>query len=69
METKVFKVPDIGCDACVTKIKAEIGQLTGVIRVDGDTRTKVISIQWDTPATWELIKNRLIEMDYPIVEM
>ena len=69
METRTFKVPDIGCDACVTKIKDEIGRLTGVIHVSGNTGTKMISVQWDTPATWELIRNRLIEMDYPIAEI
>ena len=64
METKTFKVPNIGCDGCVKKIKQEVGQLTGIISVDADKDTRIATVQWQAPASWQLIENRLIEIDY-----
>jgi len=65
METKTFTVPNIGCDACVSKIKSEISQLDGVTGVEGDKNTKTVTVQWQQPATWQLIEARLTEIDYP----
>ena len=65
METKTFTVPSIGCDGCVTKIKAEISQLDGVTYVEGDKDTQVVTVQWQQPASWQLIETRLIEIAYP----
>jgi copper chaperone CopZ len=64
METKTFKVPNIGCDGCVSTIKNEIGQLAGVARVDADKDTKVVTVQWQNPASWQVIENKLVEIDY-----
>jgi copper chaperone CopZ len=64
METKTFKVPNIGCEGCVSKIKQEVGNLAGVIQVDADKDTKLTTVQWQAPASWSLIKNRLNEIDY-----
>jgi copper chaperone len=68
METKTFTVPNIGCEGCVKKIKQTIGQIAGVTQVDADQNTKVVTVQWQTPATWVSIKNHLTEMDYPLGE-
>lgn len=65
METKTFKVPNIGCDGCVTKIKEELRQLNGVTQVEGDKTTQIVTVQWQAPASWQLIEKRLIEIDYP----
>lgn len=64
METKTFKVPNIGCDGCVSTIKNEVGQLAGVARVDADKDTKVVTVQWQNPASWQMIQNKLVEIDY-----
>jgi len=64
METKTFKVPNIGCDGCASTIKNEIGQLAGVARVDADKDTKVVTVQWQNPASWQGIESRLVEIDY-----
>ena len=64
MESKTFKVPSIGCDGCVSTIKNEIGQLAGVARVDADKDTKVVTVQWQNPASWSEIEQRLVEIDY-----
>lgn len=64
MDTKTFKVPNIGCDGCVSTIKNEIGQLAGVAHVDADKDTKVVTVQWQNPASWQAIEHRLVEIDY-----
>jgi copper chaperone CopZ len=64
MEAKTFKVPNIGCDGFVSTIKSEIGQLAGVARVDADKDTKVVTVQWQNPASWQVIESRLVEIDY-----
>ncbi|MEO8393512.1 MAG: heavy-metal-associated domain-containing protein [Chloroflexota bacterium] len=69
METRTFHVPNIGCDACVNKIKAELSEISGVTQVEGDKGTKGVSVTWQTPASWSLIAQRLIEIDYPPTEM
>ena len=64
MESKTFKVPNIGCDGCVSTIKKEVGQLAGVASVDADKDTKVVTVQWLAPASWQAIESRLVEIDY-----
>lgn len=64
METKTFKVPNIGCDGCVKTIKNEIGQLVGVQRVEADKDSKVVTVSWDKPASWQKIESKLVEIDY-----
>ena len=64
MEAKTFKVPNIGCDGCVSTIKNEVGQLAGVARVDADKDTKVVTVQWQDPASWQAIESKLVEIDY-----
>ena len=65
MSKKTFQVPDIGCDGCVRTIKSEVGQLAGVQRVDADVNTKIVTVEWDTPASWEQIEGKLVEIEYP----
>lgn len=64
MESRTIKIPNVGCSGCVSTIKSEISQVAGVIAVDGNSDTKMVTIQWDIPAVWTAIKNRLIEIDY-----
>ena len=40
-------------------IKREVGELEGVGSVEGDEKTKRVTIRWDTPATWEMISGTL----------
>lgn len=68
MQSKTFSVPNISCGHCVMTIKNEVSELAGVNRVEADQRTKMVSIEWDAPATWEQIKARLIEINYPPAE-
>jgi copper chaperone CopZ len=68
MEQKTFVVPNIGCDGCIRTIKNEVGQLSGVKRVEGDVATKVVTVEWDSPATWPQIVSTLTEIEYAPAE-
>jgi copper chaperone len=65
MQSKTFQVPNISCGHCVMTIKNEVGELAGVRKVDADKDTRIVTVQWDTPATWDQIKALLTEIEYP----
>ena len=65
MEHKTFQVPNIGCDGCVRTIKTEVSQINGVKQVDGVVDTKIVTVEWDAPATWQQIESILKEIEYP----
>ena len=68
-ETKTFTVPNISCEHCVRSIKNEVSEIAGVTAVQADEKTKVVTVIWDTPATWDQIKATLTEIEYPPVEL
>ncbi len=68
MTTKRFNVPNITCHHCVMTIERELGELEGVVGVTGDAETKTVTVEWDSPATWEGIKSLLAEINYPPAE-
>lgn len=64
MQSKTFKVPNIGCNGCVASIKNEVSELSGVQIVSGDVDSQMVTVEWDTPASWEQIEAILVEIDY-----
>ena len=68
MQTKTFVVPNIGCDGCVRTIKNEISEVAGVTLVNGNKDTKVVTVAWDERTSWDAIKAKLAEIDYPAQE-
>jgi copper chaperone len=64
MESRTFQVPAIGCDGCVRTIKNEVGQIAGVQRVEGDVTSKAVTVEWQAPASWEQIRDLLVEIEY-----
>lgn len=64
MESKTFKVPNIGCNGCVNAVKGELGDLEGVKTVDAAVDTKIVTVEYDAPANWEQIVSALQEIDY-----
>lgn len=64
MEKKSFKVPNIGCNGCVNAVKGELGDLEGVSTVDAILDTKMVTVEYDTPASWDQIVATLTEIDY-----
>jgi copper chaperone len=65
MEKQTFKIPNITCGHCVMSIKNELDELDGVSTVDGDPDSKTVTVEWDSPATLDRIKDTLKEINYP----
>ena len=68
MEEKTVHIPAISCGHCVMTIKRELGELDGVVSVNGDPGSKKITVQWKTPLTWDTISRTLEEIGYPADE-
>ena len=68
MEKTTLLIPNISCDHCVMTIQRELGEIKGVEEVNGDAKTKKITMQWDSPATMEKIKSTLKEINYPAAD-
>ncbi|MBL8132937.1 MAG: heavy-metal-associated domain-containing protein [Anaerolineae bacterium] len=64
MESKTFTVPNIGCDGCVRTIVGELSGKSGVLKVEGDSATKRVTVQWQSPMTWDGIVQTLEAIDY-----
>ena len=67
MAQKTFSIPGISCGHCVNAIKTELTELDGVSKVEGNIEGKSVEVEWDAPATEEMIKNKLTEINYPAV--
>jgi len=65
MQSKTFTVPNISCEHCTHTIEMEVGELTGVSSVKAVQDSKQVTVEWDTPATWEQIQATLQEVNYP----
>ncbi len=65
MERETLKIPNISCGHCVQAIKEELGEMDGVESVEGVPDDKTVTVQWESPATLETIKNKLKEINYP----
>jgi cobaltochelatase CobN len=63
--TKIFIVPSISCDHCTRSIRNAVNAIAGVQSVQADSQTKIVTVAWQAPATWNEINARLIEIDYP----
>jgi copper chaperone CopZ len=47
-------------------IQREVGELEGVIAVEGEVATKTVTVEWnEPPASWERIRALLEEIQYP----
>ena len=68
MDKQTFNIPNISCGHCVNTIQTELGDLDGVLMVEGDAEKKEVTVEWDDPATREKIKAALEEINYPISE-
>ena len=65
MEKKTFYIPNISCGHCINTIKNELKDLKGISRVEGNSDKKEIAVEYDSPASIDIIKNTLAEINYP----
>jgi copper ion binding protein len=65
MTTVTYTVPTISCGHCTHTIETEVGELKGVQSVKAAIDTKKVEITFDAPASEEMIKALLTEINYP----
>ena len=65
MEAKTFKVPNMTCNGCVSTVKGEIEQLSGVVNVEVNKPAQLVTVEWETPASWNAIQQVLVDIQYP----
>ena len=65
MTTVTYNVPAIHCGNCIRTIEMEVGELQGVQAVKADESSKKVQITFDAPASEQIIKTLLAEINYP----
>jgi copper chaperone CopZ len=68
MAERTFGVPNIHCKHCTMTIKRELGELDGVTSVSADVDSRMVTVEWQSPATWDEVKSLLVEINYPPAE-
>lgn len=66
MNKVTYLIPAINCMHCVHTIKTELSGIPGVKRVEGNPSSKLVKIEFDAPASEEVIVNLLSEINYPV---
>ncbi|MCU0487517.1 MAG: heavy-metal-associated domain-containing protein [Anaerolineales bacterium] len=67
MTTVKYSIPNISCGHCVHTIQSEVSELPGVQSVVADKDQRTAVIVFDAPATEEMIKALLAEINYPVL--
>jgi len=65
MKTVTYNIPNISCGHCVMTIQNELKELAGVQSVKADQVSKTAVVSFDSPASEEIIKQLLAEINYP----
>lgn len=68
MKSVTYSVPNISCKHCTHTISMELSEIQGVSKVDADVQTRLVSITFEEPATEQILKDTLAEINYPVVE-
>ncbi len=58
-------VPNISCDHCARSIRRAALALAGVQAVEVDVPDRRVTLTWAAPASWDEIRRKLAEIDYP----
>ena len=64
MTTVTLTIPSISCSHCIHTITSELMTISGVKKVTGDENTKKVTVDFDSPATLEIIRDVLTEINY-----
>lgn len=65
MKEKTVHIPAISCKHCVMTIERELGELDGISSVKGNLSTRMVTVKWKPPLTWERIVQTLEDLGYP----
>lgn len=66
MESRIYTVPNISCGHCVHTIQTELRDLKGITQVEVNQAEKRVAVDFELPATDEVIRTTLAEIDYPV---
>jgi copper chaperone CopZ len=66
MTTVTYSVPNISCGHCVRTIQNELADVAGVHSVSADQDSRIVQIDFDSPASEEKLKALLLLIDYPV---
>ena len=65
MNTLSYSVPSISCGHCAGRIQKAVSSVAGVRTVKADPASKRVEIAFEAPASEELIKAKLAEINHP----
>lgn len=65
MKELVLSVPNISCHHCAHTIKMELGDMNGVKNTEVDVDSKLVTVQYEAPASEEDIRKLLTAINYP----
>lgn len=68
MKSATFNVPSMHCNHCTHTVSMELSDLEGVSKVNADLDTKVVTVEFDAPATEQTLRDTLAEINYPVVD-
>jgi copper chaperone len=68
VNTVTYSVPNISCKHCTHTITMELSEIEGVAKVDADVETRLVTVQFEAPATEKELKDTLVEINYPAVD-
>ena len=68
MKSVTYTVPNISCKHCTHTIAMELSEIQGVSKVDADVQTQLVKVDFEDPASAQVIKNTLAAINYPAAE-
>lgn len=66
MVERVYRVPDVSCEHCVSAINNELKKIPGVQAVDVDLETKLVTVQADESVSDAQLREGIEEAGYDI---
>jgi copper chaperone CopZ len=61
-----YSIPNINCGHCVHTIQSEVIEIPGVKSVKADQISQAVTIEYESPASEETIKELLESINYPV---
>jgi len=65
MNTITLHVPGISCHHCIHTINTELADMEGVKSVEAKMDNKMVTVNFEPPASEDKIRELLVEINYP----
>lgn len=65
---RIVRIPNMTCAGCAGRIEESIAELEGVTVEFISMPDKQVKFSWRNNLSWDTIKSRLEEIDYPPLE-